>query len=319
MSSSRKSIFAAIAADIGIAIAKGVGFAFTGSSAMLSEAIHSLVDCGNGGLLLFGEKQAKQPPDEMHPFGYGKELYFWSLIVAMLIFVLGGGASVMEGISHLRHHPEQERATWAYVVLGVAFLFEGSSLTVSLHEFRKSNGTGPLFAAIHASKDPSSFTVIFEDSAALLGLVFAFFGVWLSHSFGIWQADGIASILIGLLLITVAVLLIRETKGLLVGEGASRQTLRTLRTIAEDDPDVQTAGYPMTMFFGPQNALLTMNVRFRGGLDGSGMDAAIDRIEQAIRSRYPEIQHIFLESDTLRSAREAQAVRELQPPGSAQA
>jgi cation diffusion facilitator family transporter len=297
LSSSRKTIFVAIAANVGIAVAKFVGFAFTGSSAMLSEAIHSLVDCGNGGLLLFGQRQAAKPADELHPFGYGKELYFWSLIVAVLIFVLGGGISVAEGIDHVRHPAPETSATWAYAILLASVVFEGYSFVVSIREFKEAHPGAPILRSIHTSKDPSSFTVIFEDTAALLGLIFALLGIWLSHSMGMPRADGAASILIGLLLLTVSVLLIAECKNLLVGEGADRETLRSIRELATADPDVLATGYPFTMYFGPHTALLVMNIKFREGLSGAEHKAAIERIETAIRSRHPEIQHISLEFD----------------------
>lgn len=294
MAESRKSIFIAIAANVGIAAAKFAGFAFTGSSAMLSEAVHSLVDCGNGGLLLVGLKQSSKPADETHPFGYGKEIYFWSLIVAVLIFVLGGGISIAEGIDHVRHPAVQKDVTWAYAVLAFAVLFEGYALSVALREF-KATHPGPLLANIHSSKDPSSFTVLFEDAAALLGLVFALLGVWLSHTFGIAWADGAASIAIGLLLISVAVLLIAECKALLVGEGADAATLRSLRELVRADVDVRDSGYPFTMYLSPHTVLLTMNVVFRDGLVDGELRGAIDRIERAVRERYPDIHHIYLE------------------------
>ncbi|MEK6396991.1 MAG: cation diffusion facilitator family transporter [Terriglobus sp.] len=300
MAESRKSIYAAIAANLGIAIAKGVGFAFTGSSAMLSEAIHSLVDSGNGALLLVGLNRSARPADELHPFGYGKELYFWSLIVAVLVFVLGGGVSIWEGVEHVVHPLPAEKPIWNYAILGVALLFEGWSLVIALKEFRHSHPNQPMWQAIRSSKDPSGFTVIFEDSAATAGLVAAFIGVWLSSTFGWLRADGIASIVIGLLLMTVATLLIRECRALLVGEGADRETLRVIRETVSSDPDVEAAGRPLTMYFGPHHALLNMDVRFRATLQGAGIDQAIDRIETAIKLRCPDIQQIYLETDSLR-------------------
>ena len=304
MSSSRKSIYVAIAANVGIAAAKLVGFVFTGSAAMLSEAIHSAVDCGNGALLLVGLNRSARPADETHPFGYGKELYFWSLIVAVLVFVLGGGVSIWEGLEHALHPSEPVSPVWNYAILGFAFVFEAYALYVSVREFRAAHPGEPLLAAIHASKDPSSFTVIFEDAAATIGLVAAFVGVWLSNSFGLHRADGIASVVIGLLLMTVAVLLVAECKALLVGEGANRATLRAIRSMAADDPAVQAVGLPLTMYFGPQNALLTMNVQFRAGLDSEGMLLAIRRIEGAVQSAYPEIRQIYLEAGSLGTSTE---------------
>lgn len=302
MAESRKSIYAAIAANLGIAVAKGVGFAFTGSSAMLSEAIHSLVDCGNGALLLVGLNQSAKPADEVHPFGYGKELYFWSLIVAMLVFVLGGGVSIWEGFEHALHPVPPQSPAWNYGILGVAILFEGWSMYVAVREFRYAHPNQPMWQAIRASKDPSSFTVVFEDGAALAGLLVALVGVWFSSSLGLHRADGIASIVIGLVLMTVAVLLVRECRALLVGEGADAETLRAIREVVRNDADVEEAGPPLTMYFGPHHALLNMNVRFRGSLQGAGIDAAIDRIEAGIKQRCPDIQQIYLETDSLRSS-----------------
>lgn len=294
MASSRKSIFTAIAANAGIAVAKFVGFGFTGSAAMLSEAVHSLVDCGNGGLLLVGLRRAAKPADTAHPFGYGKELYFWSLLVAVLIFVLGGGISLFEGVSHVLHPAAPRDAAWSYAVLGLAALFEGYALSVALKEFRAVH-PGSLVAEIRRSKDPSGFTVLFEDAAALLGLLFALCGTFLSHSLHLLWADGMASILIGLLLWTVAVLLIVECKSLLVGEGADAGTLRSLTEMAAADPDVIRAGYPYTQYFGPHTVLLTMNVVFQPELDGRAIRAAVARLERAIQTRYPEIRHLYLE------------------------
>ena len=299
MSSSRKTIYVAILANLGIAAAKVVGFVFTGSSAMLSEAIHSLVDCGNGGLLLLGQRLSSRPPDETHPFGYGKELYFWSLIVALLIFVLGGGISIAEGIDHIRHPKAGEDALWAYGILGVSILFEAYSFVVSIKEFKHENHGLTLLEGIRASKDPSGFTVIFEDAAALLGLVTAFVGIFLSHTFGWLRADGTASVVIGSLLIAVAVLLIVKCKTLLIGEGADEAMLRTIRGIAQADEDIDNAGYPFTMYFGPHSILLTMNVQFRKGLAASETEAGIDRVEAAIRAAYPDVRYIYLEADSL--------------------
>lgn len=299
VSSSRKTIYVAILANVGIAVAKCVGFAFTGSSAMLSEAIHSVVDCGNGGLLLLGQRLSSRPANQTHPFGYGKELYFWTLIVALLIFILGGGVSITEGIAHIRHPAASADAAWAYSILLVSLAFEGYSFYVSVKEFKAAN-PGPILAAIKASKDPSAFTVIFEDLAALLGLLTALVGIYLSHSMGWLLADGIASVLIGVLLLSVAVLLILKCKTLLVGEGADQATLSHIRSIAQADPDIDQAGYPFTMYFGPHTVLLTMNVQFRKGLLLAGVEATIDRVELAIRAAYPDIRNIYLEVDSLR-------------------
>ena len=308
MSSSRKSIFVAIAANVGIAIAKIVGYVFTGSSAMLSEAIHSLVDCGNGALLLLGLRLSRKPADETHPFGYGKELYFWTLIVAVLIFVVGGGVSIAEGVAHIRSPEPSQDAVWAYAILAFSMVFESYALIVSVRGFRAERGNQPLLQAIRASKDPSGFTVIFEDVAALAGLMTAFVGIFLGRNFGWERADGVASVLIGLLLVFVAVLLIIKCRALIVGEGADAPTLRLMRTLAMSDPDVEQAGYPFTMYFGPHTILLTMNIQFRKGLSGSIIEAAIDRIEARIKSAHPDVAHIYLEVDSLRSRGDENAI-----------
>lgn len=303
MAASSKGIYAAIAANIAIAAAKLIGFGFTGSSAMLSEAIHSMVDTGNGSLLLLGQHRSARPADEMHPFGYGKELYFWTLIVALLIFVLGGGISIAEGVQHIRHPAPLSDPLWSYAILSFAFIFESYALIIGIREFRHTSPSGSLFTVIRNSKDPSSFTVIFEDTAALLGLAAAFLGIFLGHSLRWPRADGTASVVIGALLITVAVLLIVESKDLLIGEGAQRPMLRAIRELATADPAIVAAGAPLTMYFGPHNVLLVMQVEFWAEISPLLMEQAIDRIEAAIRGCYPEIRSIYLEADSIRLTR----------------
>ena len=301
-SSSRTAVLTAIAADVVIAAAKLTAFAFSRSSAMLSEGIHSLVDAGNGSLLVLGIHLSRKPADEMHPFGYGKELYFWTLLVALFIFLVGGGVSVAEGISRLRHPEPIEHIVWNYVTLGVAALFEGYSLHVGLREFRRSEGVAASWRTIHASKNPSTFTVIFEDTAALFGLLTAFVGTLLDQTLHWHRADGIASIVIGAALAAVAVLLITESKALLVGEGADLNTLRAIRELTQHDGGVELAGYPLTMYFGPNSILLAMNISFTPSLSRDGIQQSIDRIEAAVRQRFPKITHIYLEAESLRSS-----------------
>jgi cation diffusion facilitator family transporter len=291
-----------MAANVAIAAAKFAGFLFTGSSAMFSEAVHSVVDTLNGALLIVGLRLSRKAPDETHPFGYGKELYFWTLVVALLIFALGGGVSILEGIKHVQHPPELSNPGWNYSILAASFVFEGTALLVSLREFRAAEGKGSIWRAIHRSKDPSTFTVIFEDTAALIGLIIAAVGLSFGRAFGLPYADGIASVLIGSLLMMVAFLLIAETKALLVGEGADKDTLRQIRALALADPAVDRAGYPLTMYFGPNNVLLTMNIQFCNGLAGSAIEESVDRIEASIRASYPNIRYIYLEADAVRSS-----------------
>ena len=300
MAVSRKAVLTAVVSDLAIAAAKLTAFFFSHSSAMLAESIHSLVDAGNGSLLVLGTHLSKRPADETHPFGYGKELYFWTLLVALFIFLVGGGVSIADGIKHLRHPVAIDHILWNYVTLALSACFEGYSLSVGLREFRAAEGVSASFRTIHASKDPATFTVIIEDTAALIGLILAFLGTLLDQVFGWHQADGIASIVIGTMLAAVAVVLIVESKALLVGEGANVTMLRTIRTLVQADPGVEVAGYPMTMYFGPQSILLTINVRFHQSLRRDEIEQSIDRMEEAVRGRYPKIHQIYIEAESLR-------------------
>lgn len=296
-----RAVWSAIIANLVIAVAKFEGYRHTHSVAMFSEGVHSLVDAGNGSLLLVGLRLSHRPADETHPFGYGKELYFWTLIVALLIFALGGGISIFEGVSALAAGAVTHSSIWNYVVLAVAFVFEGGSLLISLHQFRQGQPQASVWNAIHRSKDPSTFTVIFEDSAAVVGLAMAFVAL-LAHEYLGWvSADGVASIAIGVLLMVVAILLVSESRALLVGEGADRETLRHIRRLALADPAVERAGYPMTMYFGPENVLLTMDLQFVRNLSGTAIEAAVDRVEAAIRQQFPQVRSIYLEVEAVRS------------------
>ena len=316
MAASRKAVFTAIISDLAIAAAKLTAFLFSHSSAMLAEAIHSLVDAGNSSLLLLGLRFSQRPADETHPFGYGKELYFWTLLVALFIFLVGGGVSIADGIQHLRHPVAVDHILWNYVTLALAACFEGYSLSIGLREFRSAEGVSASLATIHASKDPATFTVIIEDTAALIGLTLAFLGTLLNQVLGWHQADGIASMAIGTMLAIVAVLLIVESKALLVGEGANLAMLRSIRTLVQADGGVEAAGYPMTMYFGPQSILLTINVRFRQALQRDSIEQSIDRIEDAVRQRYPKVRHIYIEAESLRERHRDVSQSDLPPlPG----
>lgn len=300
--SSKLAIYAAIAGNLAIAIMKFVAAAFTGSSAMLSEGIHSLVDTGNGGLLLLGIHRSQKPADAAHPFGHGKELYFWSLIVAVLIFGVGGGISAYEGIIHILHPAPLEDPTWSYVVLGLAALFEGIVFVIALREFQAQKPPEEnIWQAIRSSKDPSTFTVLFEDAAALLGLLVATAGIFLAHHFQQPALDGAASVAIGVILASVAVLLVIESKGLLVGEGADPKTLADIRALAEAEPGVRRLQSPLTMHFGPHTILLTMDIEFDSKLSAHEVEMAVDRLEKGIRERHPNIQHIYIEVGAISS------------------
>lgn len=301
-SESRIAIFAAIAGNVAIAVTKLIAAFITGSSAMLSEGIHSLVDTGNGGLLLLGIRMSRKPADANHPFGHGKELYFWSLVVAILIFALGGGMSVYEGVTHLTHPPPVHDPTWNYLVLGFAFVFESGSSFFAYKAFRKEMGDQGVFETIRASKDPTTFTVLFEDTAALLGLVVAFLGIFLGHQFHNPYLDGMASIVIGAILAAVAGFLAYESKGLLIGEGVDPKILKSIRLIAGQDASVEEVKKSLTMHFGPQDVLLALDIRFKKQLQAEEVAVAIDRMEKEIRAQYPEIKHIFIEAKALKKA-----------------
>jgi cation diffusion facilitator family transporter len=288
--------------NLAIAVAKFVAAGLTGSSAMLSEGIHSLVDTGNGGLLLLGIHRSARPADATHPFGHGKELYFWTLVVAFLIFGVGGGVSAYEGIRHLLHPRPLEDPTWNYVVLGIAGLFEGVVLAIAVRAFRAAKGSTSTWQEIRTTKDPTTFVVLFEDAAALLGLVLAFLGIYLGHRFGEPRFDGAASIVIGVLLMTVAGFLARESKGLLIGEGASPSMLKSIRVLAEADPAVRRAINPLTMYFGPHTVLLAIEVRFAEGLSAAELAAAADRLDRRVREGHPDIKHVFIEVHSVMAA-----------------
>jgi cation diffusion facilitator family transporter len=298
---SKTAVYGAIGANLAIAVTKFIAAAISGSSAMLSEGIHSIVDAGNGVLLLVGLKLSRRGPSPQHPFGHGKELYFWSLIVAILIFGLGGGLSVYEGISHIEHGQPIADPRWAYGVLAVGGAFEGASLTIALRAFLSQKGERPFFEALRASKDPATYTVVAEDSAALLGLVIAAAGIWASEHFGMRELDGIASVLIGMLLAAVAVLLIREARGLLIGEGIRPETEHEIRRIVVASGGVRAIGPILSMYIGPDEVLLTLDVEFDPALTADEIARTVNRIEHDIRERFPKIRRIYVEARALRA------------------
>ena len=303
---SRTAVIAAIAGNLAIATTKFVAAAFTGSSAMLSEAIHSLVDTGNGGLLLLGARFSKKPPDETHPFGYSTEIYFWSLVVAILIFALGGGMSVYEGVTHLAKPHHIANPTWNYVVLGLALIFESASFFFAFRAFRMEKGKQSVIKTIRASKDPTTFTVLFEDTAALLGLLVALAGVFLADRFNEPHFDGAASIVIGVILGVVAAVLAYESRSLLIGEGVNPEIMAQIRAIVTSDPAVSEIKQFLTLHFGPADVLLTMNLRFQKEFTASEVAEVIARLEGKIREQFPEINHIFIETESLRHVSAAQ-------------
>ena len=296
MANSKVAVYGAIAANVAIAVTKFAVAGMTGSSAMLSEGIHSAVDTFNGVLLLVGLKLSQRPATPEHPFGHGKELYFWSLIVAVLIFGLGGGLSFYEGVQHVRHPQPMQNPMWNYVVLGIAAVFEGSSFVIALRQFLKQAGNTPFWEALHRSKDPTTYTVLAEDSAALIGLVVAALGIALSQRFDKPVLDGTASLIIGLLLAGVAVALIWESRSLLIGEGIRPETARAIRSIALAQPKVRDVGRVLSMYVGPDDVLVTMDLDFDDGTAAADAGAAIAAIERQVRERYPMIKRLFIEA-----------------------
>ncbi len=298
-SESKTAIYAALFGNLAIAITKLIAASITGSSAMVSETIHSIVDTGNEILLLLGLRLSKKRADIEHPYGHGRELYFWSLIVALAIFAVGGGVSLYEGIDHIRHPQMMADPFWNYVVLAFAFVFEGISWVFGWRAFRKSKGKQGIIEAIHTSKDPSTFIVTFEDTGALLGLLIAFLGVFLGHSLNNPYLDGIASILIGVMLSTMSAFLAYETKGLLIGEGYPRETLRALRALIATDQGVEHVNRVLTMFLGPNEVMLTIELRFRRELSFAEVRNAIARVKNLVREKHPEIKRIYFAAESL--------------------
>jgi cation diffusion facilitator family transporter len=297
-SSSKVVVYGAILANVAIAVAKFTAAFFTGSAAMLSEGIHSLVDSGNGLLILLGLSRSARPADAQHPFGHGKELYFWTVIVAVLIFAVGGGVSLYEGWIHLQHPAPLTDPTWNYVVLGLAVLFEGIACALAFREFNKTRGNAGFWQALRASRDPAVYAILLEDLAALVGLVIALAGVFFGHLLANPYLDGSASLAIGLLLIGMAVFMLRETRGLLVGEGIDEATMASLQAIATTDPDVRSIRPPLSMYLGPTEAFLALDVRFAQDLTAQQVETAVGRLEKAIRAKHPEFKRIFVEAES---------------------
>jgi cation diffusion facilitator family transporter len=297
-SGSKKVIYAALLGNALIAITKFVAATITGSSAMLSEGIHSAVDTGNQLLLLHGLRQARKPADRLFPFGHGKEIYFWSFVVAILIFAVGAGVSIYEGIRHLLHPQTITDPLINYVVLGFALVFEGAAWSFALIEFRKEKGQWGYVEAVQRGKDPTLFVVLFEDTAAMVGLLVAAAGIGLAQVTGIAYFDGAASIVIGLILGATAMWLAYETKGLLIGESANIRVVDGIRALALAEAEVQQVNEVLSMHMGPDNVLLNLSVKFRDQATALNIEAAVRRMEAAIKSGYPEVQRIFIEAES---------------------
>lgn len=301
-SGSKKVILAALAGNTLIAITKFAAAAFTGSSAMLSEGIHSLVDTGNQVLLLYGLRRARRPPDPQYPFGHGKEVYFWSFIVAILIFAVGAGISIYEGIQHLLDPHAITDPLVNYIVLAAAMVFEGVAWTYAFVEFNKTRGALGYFEAVRNGKDPTLFVVLFEDTAAMLGLLIAIAGVGLAHATGVPYFDGIASILIGMVLAATAAWLAFETKGLLIGEAASRRVIEGIRKLVLEFSEVRHINEVLTMHMGPDFILLNLAVKFSDEATALELETTIARIEKRIKTDYPLVRRIFVEAEQRRDS-----------------
>ena len=295
MSESNKIVvYAAFFGNLAIALVKFVAAYITNSSAMLSEAIHSVVDTLNEVLLLYGMKKSQQSANSRHPFGYGRELYFWAFIVALLVFALGAIVSIYQGIHHIYHPEAMSNPMINYIVLGIAILCEGTSWFVALKAFRKVKGKQGYFEAFRRSKDPTTFTVLFEDTAALIGLFIALIGIYLSHALNMPMLDGLASVLIGVVLAISAILLARETKGLLMGETADPQLRHNVLNVAELDPAVHSANGVLTEQMGAHQVIASLSLEFKDNLTSDEIEACVNRIEAQIKQLHPEIVALFV-------------------------
>ncbi len=306
-SSSKKVVHAALLGNVLVALTKFAAAGITGSSAMVSEAIHSLVDTGNEILLLYGLRRAARPPDELHPLGHGRELYFWSFIVTLLIFGLGAGVSVYEGISHVIAPVPISDAIVNYLVLGLAFVFEGVSWGVAIKEFRSAKGKRGYLEAVRQSKDPTLFMVLFEDTAALIGVIIAVVGIAASEAFDRPVLDGAASIGIGVLLGVVAMFLAREAKGLLIGESAASEVVSSICAIARANPGVERSNGLFTVHLGPEQIVAAIGVDFVDSLSAADVETIVAAIEERVRNAHPQIVLLLVKPQSSQASRGARA------------
>ena len=287
-------IYGALFANLGIAVAKFVAAGITGSASMLSEGIHSAVDSTNQVLLLYGKHRSKKPADRKHPFGYGRELYFWSFVVAILIFAIGAGLSGYEGYVHILDPEKLTDPTINYIVLGVAVLFEGASWTIAVRDLGRTKGERGWWEAVRKSKDPTTLVVVFEDSAALIGLVIAALGVFISHKLGDPRIDGVASVLIGLVLAVVAMLLAREAKGLLIGEPADQALVDKVEELLASEDGVTTVNHVLTVHLSPNEIFVAVSTDFDDALTMGEGETLIEHIEERLQDAVPELTAIYI-------------------------
>jgi cation diffusion facilitator family transporter len=300
-SSSKFVVIAAFFGNLLVALTKFSAAWWTGSSAMLSEAIHSLVDTINQVLLLYGMHRASKPPDDIHPLGYGREIYFWSFIVALMMFTIGAGVTMLEGISRIRSPESIIDPAVNYVVLGLSFLFEGTTLFLALREFHKKKGAAGYLQALKHSKDPPTFIVAFEDSAALLGLLIAFVGTFLAERLNMPVLDGAASIGISIVLAITAFTLAQESKGLLIGEAASQKVRDSITEIAGHQPNIERADVILTVHLAPDQIVVALSVEFADKLTTTLIEEAVLALEQSIQEKHPDIMAIFVKPQTART------------------
>ena len=291
---STRTLVIALVANLGIAASKFVAAAITGSSAMLTEGVHSVVDSTNQLLLMWGRRASKRRPDRLHPFGYGRELYFWSFVVAVLVFSLGAGVSVYEGIIHIAHPEPAVSPLIAYAVLLIAFLLEGWSTLEAYRDFRQSKGALGWLEAIRRSKDPPAFIVLLENGAAMAGIVAAAIGLALSQLTGDPFFDGAASIVIGVILGFTAALLAYVSKGLLIGEAADPDLVRSLHELACDMPGVVGVGDVLTVHSSPDQITVMMNVDFDDSILAGEVERLVCRVEDEARERWPQVRRLFV-------------------------
>jgi len=293
-SESRRAVYAGLGGNILVAITKFAAALISGSSSMMSEGVHSLVDTGNQALLLHGYRRSKRAPDEEHPLGYGRELYFWSFVVAVLLFTAGAGASIYEGLDHISHPRPIQYVTVNYVVLALSFAFEASSWWMAVGIFRRRKGPRSYWRAARDSKDPPAFMVLFEDSAALIGIAIAAAGIFAADRTGIPELDGIASIMIGVVLATAAVLVARESKGLLIGERASDRVAQSICELALSEPGVEGASGVFTVHLAPEQIVAALNLEFRDDFRTPEIEGSVLSLERRVRDKHPEVVALFV-------------------------
>lgn len=296
--SSKKVIIAALVGNFLVSITKFTAALFTQSSAMFSEGIHSLVDTGNQVLLLYGLKKAQLPADEQFPFGHGKEIYFWSFIVAILIFAVGAGISIYEGIIHIITPVEVKDSYINYIVLSIAIVFEGAAWLYAYREFKKENTKFSIIKSVKVGKDPAMFVVLFEDSAALLGLFVAMLGIFLSEYTGILIFDGIASVVIGTILAATAMWLAVETKGLLIGESADPDIVSSIKTLADEFDEVEYINEVLTMHMGPKYILVNLSIDFDDQVMAGKIEQVISDMGKRIKQKHPLVKRVFVEAES---------------------